>query len=73
MLKTTTAIARSASPPVDSQVTRAPCSTPNEASADVAMVDWDDQFRAVKAGLRRTVDDWIAATTEQQLHATAGR
>ncbi len=50
MMKTTTAIARSASPPVDCQVARALCSTPNEASADVAMVDWGDQFRALKIG-----------------------
>ena len=69
---TTTAITRSASQQVDCQVARAPCCAPSNASADVALVDWDDLFRAVKARLRLAVDDWIAATTEQQLHATAG-
>ena len=69
---TTTAITRSASQQVDCPVARAPCCSPSNASADVALVDWDDLFRAVKARLRLAVDDWIAATTEQQLHATAG-
>ena len=50
MMKTTTAIAGSASPPVDCLAARAPCFTPNEASADLARFDWGDQLRALKTG-----------------------
>lgn len=65
-----TSSAHSAKPPFDAAL--APCVAPNEASTGVALVDWDDLFRAVRERLRRAVDDWIAATTEQQLQATAG-
>ena len=68
-----TTTAHSAKPPLDAELAFAPRPAPSDTSVGVALVDWDDLFRAVKARLRRAVDDWIAATTEQQLQATAGR
>ena len=72
MLNITTT-AHSAKPPLDAELAFAPRPAPSDTSVGVALVDWDDLFRAVTARLRRAVDDWIAATTEQQLQATAGR
>ena len=39
----------------------------------VASGDWDDLLNAVKARLRLTVGEWLAATPEPQQHDTAGR
>jgi len=42
-------------------------------ASDVAIGDWDDLLSAVKARIRSTIGEWLAATPGPQLHDIAGR